>query len=180
MICPGHWEEEKWYYLGHENAGRFMRALGWVQFLADCASVVALFLLLGDQDPTQYRKIRQAPPLSPVNSSYQNDMSLWHLSGALAVGYVLTTNAQLVAAATLAYNYCTQVSAHRAGRVFWRWAGATNWPALSWLHKVCGTGMLVDKVVAAAQCAVCATLTLVATVLLFVMTPLNLFFDFHL
>lgn len=102
-------------------------------------------------------------------------------SGALAVGYVLTTNAQLVAAATLAYNYCTQVSsAHRAGRVLWRWAGATNWPALPWLHKVCGTGMLVDKVVAAAQCAVCATLTLVATVLLFVMTPLNLFFDFHL
>ena len=78
MLCPGHWEEEKWYYLGHENAGRFMRALGWVQFLADCASVVALFLLLGDQDPTQYRKMRQAPPLSPVNSSYQNDMSLWH------------------------------------------------------------------------------------------------------
>lgn len=62
-----------------------MRALGWVQFLADCASVVALFLLLNDTDPTQYR--------------------------ALAVGYVLTTGAQLVAAATLAYNYWTEVRA---------------------------------------------------------------------
>jgi hypothetical protein len=39
LISAGHWEEEKWYYIGTQNAGRFMRALGWVQFLADCASV---------------------------------------------------------------------------------------------------------------------------------------------
>lgn len=128
-----------------------MRALGWVQFVADCASVVALFLLLRDSDPTQYR--------------------------ALAVGYVLTTTAQLVAAATLAYNYCTEVRVHHADRIVCRWTGATNWPALSWRHKVCGTNGLVDKVIAAAQSAVCATLTLVAAVLLFVMTPLNLFFN---
>jgi hypothetical protein len=36
---------------------------------------------------------------------------------------------------------------------------------------------LVDKLVAGTQCTVCTALTLAATVLLFVLTPSNLFFD---
>jgi hypothetical protein len=43
------------YRIGAKNSGRFVRALGWVQFLADCASVWALYLLLADSDPTQYQ-----------------------------------------------------------------------------------------------------------------------------
>lgn len=86
----------------------------------------ALFLLLSDSDPTQY--------------------------SALAVGYVLTTGAQLVAAATLAYNYWTQVR--------------------SALPQMCG----LDRVVAGAQCSMCTALTAAATFLLFMVFPWNMFF----
>lgn len=135
-----------------------MRALGWAQFLADCASVVALFLLLGDADPTQYR--------------------------ALAVGYVLTTGAQLVAAATLAYNYYTEVRV-RSRRLQLPpldcGCGSKHSDyCVSWWYQVreaMGSRRLVDKMVAGIQCSICTALTLGATLLLFVLTPLNLFFD---
>ena len=123
----------KWYRIGTENSGRFVRALGWVQFLADCASVWALYLLLADSDPTQY--------------------------SALALGYCLTTGAQLVASATLAYHYWTQTHfSHVFGR-----GGVPDRCSL-------------DRVVSLAQCSVCTMLTCAAVFLLMVVMPYNLFF----
>lgn len=118
--------------------------------MADCASVWALYLLLADSDPTQYSalaigycKCTCTPKLTATRSPRTR------LIDCFVVVAGLTTGAQLVASATLAYHYWTQT---HVSHVFGRGG----------VPDRCS----VDRVVSMAQCSVCTMLTCAAVFLL--------------